>query len=153
MATRHGERSDTDHAVFLSGNDPLVAALREALARDDTLRAPAPPDDHVVVFDEAQRAWNTREFASFMKRKKGLPGFTQTEPDVLFSPGDRHTDWAVVFTSPHLTDSELFLEDLATFLAEMLTDETDLAKQVSYSLQEISMPLGAEFSVDLNLIV
>ena len=102
MATRHGERSDTDHAVFLSGNDPLVAALREALARDDTLRAPAPPDDHVVVFDEAQRAWNTREFASFMKRKKGLPGFTQTEPDVLFSPGDRSRLTSILLCSPLL---------------------------------------------------
>ncbi len=77
--------------MFLSGNGPLVAVLREALARDDldrarrtdpparigtsrnavrafihnfhhfradTRRDPAPPDDHVVVFDEAQRAWD-----------------------------------------------------------------------------------------------
>ncbi|MBU6223009.1 MAG: DUF2075 domain-containing protein [Planctomycetes bacterium] len=39
VATRHGERSDAAHAVFLSGNGPLVAVLREALARDDLDRA------------------------------------------------------------------------------------------------------------------
>ncbi len=129
VATRHGRETDTAHAVFLSGNGPLVAVLREALARDeyerirltdsairkgtcrnkvqafiqnvhhfrsDTLRSPAAPADHVVVFDEAQRAWDARQLASFMKRKKGLPGFTQTEPDILLSALDRHADWAVV---------------------------------------------------------
>ena len=49
-----------------------------------------------MVFDEAQRAWDARQLASFMKRKKGLAGFTQTEPDVLLSAMDRHPDWAVV---------------------------------------------------------
>ena len=146
VATRHGRQRDSTHAVFLSGNGPLVAVLREALARDelerrmnaheavpsaaatnkpagtfsgrprigecrtavkafiqnvhhfrdDTLRSPAAPADHVVVFDEAQRAWDARQLASFMKRKKGLAGFTQTEPDVLLSAMDRHADWAVV---------------------------------------------------------
>jgi len=35
----------------------------------------------------------------------------------------------------------------------MLTDETDLAKQASYSLQEISKALAGEFSSALNFIV
>jgi hypothetical protein len=129
VATRHGREGDAAHAVFLSGNGPLVAVLREALAtddlarrkltdpkarigecrtavkafiqnvhhfRDDTLRSPAAPVDHVVVFDEAQRAWDARQLARFMKRKKGMPGFTQTEPDVLLSALDRHPTWAVV---------------------------------------------------------
>ena len=129
VATRHGSREDAAHAVFLSGNGPLVSVLREALARDDldrakltdprarigtsrtavkafiqnvhhfrdaTLRDPAAPADHVVVFDEAQRAWDARQLASFMKRKKGLPGFTQTEPELLIGAMERHTDWAVV---------------------------------------------------------
>jgi hypothetical protein len=128
-ATRHGSRDDAAHAVFLSGNGPLVSVLREALARDDldrakltdprarigtsrtavkafiqnvhhfrdaTLRDPAAPADHVVVFDEAQRAWDARQLASFMKRKKGLPGFTQTEPELLIGAMERHADWAVV---------------------------------------------------------
>ena len=64
--------------------------------RDATLRDPAAPADHVVVFDEAQRAWDARQLASFMKRKKGLPGFTQTEPELLIGAMERHADWAVV---------------------------------------------------------
>jgi hypothetical protein len=31
-----------------------------------------------------------------MKRKKGLPGFTQTEPELLIGAMERHADWAVV---------------------------------------------------------
>ena len=129
VATRHGSRDDAAHAVFLSGNGPLVAVLREARARDDldrakltdprarigtsrtavrafiqnvhhfrdaTLRDRSAPADHVVVFDEAQRAWDARQLASFMKRKKGLPGFTQTEPELLIGAMERHADWAVV---------------------------------------------------------
>jgi hypothetical protein len=129
VATRHGSRDDAAHAVFLSGNGPLVSVLREALARDDldrakltdprarigtsrtavkafiqnvhhfrdaTLLDPAAPADHVVVFDEAQRAWDARQLASFMKRKKGRPGFTQTEPELLIGAMERHADWAVV---------------------------------------------------------
>lgn len=34
LASPHGSRDDAAHAVFLSGNGPLVAALREALARE-----------------------------------------------------------------------------------------------------------------------
>jgi len=37
IATSHREQSST-HAVFLSGNGPLVAVLREALTRDDVER-------------------------------------------------------------------------------------------------------------------
>ena len=33
-ATRHQDKQDSLHSVFLSGNGPLVAILREALARD-----------------------------------------------------------------------------------------------------------------------
>jgi hypothetical protein len=129
VATRHGSHDDAAHAVYLSGNGPLVSVLREALARDDlerakrteprarigvsrstvkafiqnvhhfrdaTLRDPSAPADHVVVFDEAQRAWDARQLAGFMKRKKGLPGFTQTESELLIGAMERHTDWAVV---------------------------------------------------------
>ena len=124
------KRADTPtHAVFLSGNGPLVKVLREALARDEMTRLRAkndrtrkgvvqqkiksfiqnvhhfrdagliqegPPSDRVVIFDEAQRAWNREMTADFMRRKKGRPGFTQSEPEFLLSYLDRHTDWAVV---------------------------------------------------------
>jgi hypothetical protein len=128
VATKRRDDSPT-HAVFLSGNGPLVKVLSEALARDEMIRLrakkdksrkgdvrqkvkafiqnvhhfrdeglnhPGPPDDHVVIFDEAQRAWDLAMTADFMRRKKGRPGFTQSEPEFLLSYLDRHPDWAVV---------------------------------------------------------
>lgn len=129
VATRHRDEDAPTHAVFLSGNGPLVAVLREALARDEisrrTIKAEkakkseirksieafiqnihhfrdaglvdrGPPCDHVVIFDEAQRAWNLKQTSHFMRRKKGQPGFNQSESDFLISYMDRHQDWAVI---------------------------------------------------------
>jgi hypothetical protein len=129
IATRHRRREEPTHAVFLSGNGPLVAVLREALTRDevarrkaqgdkvrkgkvgesvkafiqnihhfrdDALHDSAPPIEHVVIFDEAQRAWNLQKTANFMQRKKGRAGFAQSEPEFLISCMDRHKDWAVI---------------------------------------------------------
>ena len=64
--------------------------------RDDCLNDPAPPPEHVVLFDEAQRAWTLEQTTSFMARKKGRANFDQSEPEFLISCLDRHKDWAVV---------------------------------------------------------
>lgn len=55
-----------------------------------------PPIEHVALFDEAQRAWNLEQTASFMHRKKQRPDFNQSEPEFLISCLNRHDDWAVV---------------------------------------------------------
>ena len=130
VATRRRDESEPTHAVFLSGNGPLVAVLREALALDEVERSEkkgepirkgearskvkafiqnvhhfrdealadsvSPPSEHVVIFDEAQRAWNLAKTVDFMRRKKGRSGFSRSEPDFLVSCLDRHKDWAVV---------------------------------------------------------
>lgn len=113
-----------EHAVFLSGNGPLVDVLREALARDDVCRNKTTkkeslrkaeefiqkihhfrddaistneaPFEKVVVFDEAQRAWDKENLKDFMGRKKGIQNFEMSEPDFLISILDRHKDWAVI---------------------------------------------------------
>jgi hypothetical protein len=128
LATRREENQPT-HAVYLSGNDPLVKVLRAALTRDELARQksrgkrvrkgevegpiksfiqnvhhfrdegivdPGPPDDHVVIFDEAQRAWNQKKAADFMLRRKKQPGFSMSEPEFLISYMDRRQDWAVI---------------------------------------------------------
>jgi len=129
IATQRREVDQPTHAVFLSGNGPLVAVLREALTRDEVTRQKSvgirvrkgkvgesvkafiqnvhnfrddalidsgAPAEHVVIFDEAQRAWNLRKTASFMRRKKNQPGFSDSEPEFLISCMDRHTEWAVI---------------------------------------------------------
>lgn len=64
--------------------------------RDEYLRDKNAPVDHVAIFDEAQRAWDHEQTASFMKRKKSVPNFVFSEPEFLISCLDRHADWAVI---------------------------------------------------------
>jgi hypothetical protein len=129
VATRRRDEDQPTHAVYLSGNGPLVAVLREALTRDEVLRQKnmgnrvrkdkvgesvkafiqnvhnfrddaledeEAPIEHVVIFDEAQRAWDQRKTAHFMRQRKKRPGFAFSEPDFLISYMDRHADWAVI---------------------------------------------------------
>ena len=130
IATERMRSSADEHAVFLSGNGPLVAVLREALAsdevdrskasgaksvskrdayrhasafiqnihhfRDEYVRTAAAPRERVVVFDEAQRAWNREQATRFMREKRGQAEFDMSEPQFLMSVMDRHKDWCVV---------------------------------------------------------
>jgi hypothetical protein len=102
--------------VFLSGNGPLVKIVSAAIARDhkrriretggertvgtfiqnvhvfvrEGLEKPDKPAvEKVVVFDEAQRAWNADQ-----NRKKN--GIEVSEPETMLSIMDRHQDWAVL---------------------------------------------------------
>jgi hypothetical protein len=68
-----------------------VHHFRDAYLLDDQ-----PPVDHVVIFDEAQRAWTVEQTTQFMARKKGRPNFNRSEPDFLISCLDRHPDWSVI---------------------------------------------------------
>lgn len=126
IATSSAEKASSiqNHAVYLSGNGPLVDVLREALARDESTRNSCtkaqsrrraetyiqnihhfrdeyladlrPPAEKVVIFDEAQRAWDREHTSDFMRRKKHRPDFNHSEPEFLVSVMDRHKDWAVI---------------------------------------------------------
>lgn len=103
--------------IFLSGNGPLVKVVREALVlsqqragrrRQDSAHEvstfiqnvhqflryhrehpEALPHENVVVFDEAQRAWDREQ----MLRKRGTDRSEATE---LFDVMDRLNGWAVI---------------------------------------------------------
>lgn len=64
--------------------------------RDEYLIDNGAPKEHIAIFDEAQRAWNKEQTANFMKRKKHIPNFDQSEPEFLISCLNRHNDWAVI---------------------------------------------------------
>lgn len=64
--------------------------------RDEYLRDPKAPYDHVAIFDEAQRAWTKKQTVKFMQQKKGIVDFQYSEPEFLISCLNRHPDWAVV---------------------------------------------------------
>lgn len=64
--------------------------------RDEGLRSVTPPIEHVVVFDEAQRAWDRASAEKFMTKKRGAASFDMSEPEFLISLMDRRQDWATV---------------------------------------------------------
>jgi Uncharacterized conserved protein (DUF2075) len=79
------------------GSDPVKQFIQNVHHfRDEALKSAAPPADHVVVFDEAQRAWDAAMTTDFMKRKKKVANFTDSEPQFLIRYVDRHKDWAVI---------------------------------------------------------
>ena len=64
--------------------------------RDEGLKSPQAPVERIALFDEAQRAWDREQTAQFMKQKKGVASFDQSEPGFLISCMDRHPDWAEI---------------------------------------------------------
>lgn len=87
-------------ATFLSGNGPLVEVLRDALQSKVFVRdlhafiktyglSDRVPNEHVIVFDEAQRAWD----AGYMEHKHGV---ARSEPDLLIDVGERLPGWAAL---------------------------------------------------------
>ena len=104
--------------IFLSGNGPLVKVVREAIVKSQVSkggkrsdcqheastfiqnvhnflrhyleeRPEQPPHENVVVFDEAQRAWDSTQMA----RKRGIDS---SEASLLFEVMERLPDWAVI---------------------------------------------------------
>ena len=124
IAVERQKIAEDEHAVFLSGNGPLVDVLQEALARDDAKRnhisrkeasrkvkefiqiiyhfrddaisVDTPPVEKVAIFDEAQRAWDEQNLTDFMKKKKHIEDFNMSEPEFLISILNRHNNWATI---------------------------------------------------------
>jgi DUF2075 family protein len=94
----YDESDQESQAIFLSGNGPLVEVLRDALkskAFVSDLHAfiksygttSKIPKQHIIVFDEAQRAWDS----SHMMLKKAIP---YSEPELLVNIGEKISGWA-----------------------------------------------------------
>ncbi len=124
IAIERQNKDKNEHAVFLSGNGPLVDVLQEALARDDNKRnnvtkkealskakefiqilhhfrddaiaTDKEPVEKVTVFDEAQRVWNKEMLSDFMQKKKGVQNFNMSEAEFLIDIMDRHKDYCVI---------------------------------------------------------
>jgi hypothetical protein len=110
-------------AAFLSGNVPLVTVLREALARDaapdrgralvaarrraqtalqnvhrflehHVIHADHVPQERVIVFDEAQRAWDAAQATRDTQRR--VSRLTMSEPAHALEIMGRHDEWSVI---------------------------------------------------------
>ncbi len=112
-------RADGDTLSFMSGNGPLVDVLQSLFtdyrhriekfrsldarthaqtliedvhlfAKTYTQTTPdAVPPNHVVIFDEAQRAWNQEHSYRKFKRE-------HSEPKMFLNIMERHPDWALI---------------------------------------------------------
>lgn len=110
-------------AAFLTGNVPLVSVLREALARDaapqggaarslarrgaqtalqnvhrflehHVVHAGEAPEARIIVFDEAQRAWDAAQATRDTQRR--VSRLTMSEPAHTLEIMGRHRGWALV---------------------------------------------------------
>ena len=96
-----GDTGSQRSAVFLSGNGPLVDVLQYALKSRIFVQdvhgflkqyggtSGRTPEEHVWVYDEAQRAWDAKQV--FKKRNHDL-----SEPEDFLSIGSRKRSWALM---------------------------------------------------------
>lgn len=110
LAVARSDRKPSSPAVFLSGNGPLVEVLQHALREaggegklfvQDVLnyvktyskKATHIPPEHVLIFDEAQRAWDpdrmVAKHPTLVKQRK-------SEPDLIIEFAERMPSWGVV---------------------------------------------------------
>ncbi|MEP7352537.1 MAG: DUF2075 domain-containing protein [Acidobacteriota bacterium] len=64
--------------------------------RDANVVSNLPPIEKVVLFDEAQRAWNANKATQFMRKERNNLDFESSEPEFLLSVMDRHKGWCTV---------------------------------------------------------
>ena len=90
--------------------------------RDANLLSPSAPIEKVVLFDEAQRAWDTHTTTQFMRKKRNNPDFDSSEPEFLLSVMDRHKDWCTVIclvgNGQEINTGEAGLNEWLTALAK-----------------------------------
>jgi hypothetical protein len=112
LATPRQGRSPAAPAVFLSGNGPLVEVLQYELkgaggggktfvrgvkdyVKHYEARPKIAPPEHVLVFDEAQRAYDAAMVAEKHKIARHDPG-AKSEPEHFISFASRVPGWCVI---------------------------------------------------------
>lgn len=113
LAVARAGGKPTAPAVFLSGNGPLVTVLQYELGRGNpgqgrafvrgvfdyvryySARKNLVPPEHVLVFDEAQRAFDAEQV---QEKHRNTPGFAggKSEPEHFIEFADRIPGWCVV---------------------------------------------------------
>ncbi|WP_433967582.1 DNA/RNA helicase domain-containing protein [Tunturiibacter gelidiferens] len=148
LSLAHLSESRADAIHFMSGNGPLVQVLQELFRRQgmrdgvpaaqSSIQAKTlienvhvfaktytdedpdrPPSNRVVIFDEAQRAWNLKQNMSKFRRN-------YSEPEMLLQIMQRHKDWSVVVAlvggGQEINNGEAGLEEWGRALQESQCD-------------------------------
>jgi hypothetical protein len=152
--------------VFLSGNDPLVDVLQTALKSTDFVqslkaflklyiaRSDAAPPEHVLVFDEAQRAWDEKHV---LQKHAGTFG-SRSEPELLLTIADRIPEWCLVLAlMGEGQEIHVGEEDGLALWAEALRKrdgwKVHAENRVAQELSGAGVPVGVEplFRLDATL--
>jgi len=93
--------SSEQNSLYLSGNGPLVEVLQYALRsktfvgslrnyiKEYGILQRGVPKEHIIVFDEVQRAWDKRQV--FEKHS-----VNKSEPDLIIEIAEKIPDWSVM---------------------------------------------------------
>lgn len=93
------------NAVYLSGNGPLVDVLQDTLKnrtfvqglygyKMDFLEKKMIPKEQIIIFDEAQRAWDTKKVDQSLTRRKREAQHL-SEPDIIMNITTHNKPWSV----------------------------------------------------------
>ncbi|MGE7942246.1 DNA/RNA helicase domain-containing protein [Lysinibacillus xylanilyticus] len=96
---------DVENAVYLSGNGPLVDVLQDTLKnrtfvqglygyKMDFLEKNLIPKEKVIIFDEAQRAWDANKVDQSLT-KKNREAQHLSEPEIMMNIATLNKSWSV----------------------------------------------------------
>lgn len=135
------------------------------LYRDEYLRSSAAPEEHVVIFDEAQRAWTEEKISKFLRDRRGIQSFTKSEPEFLIEILDRHPDWCVIVCliggGQEINEGEAGLSEWFKALSKQFRNwkvyASDQLKKPEYSwgldLEALVRQLACSYERDLHLAI
>ena len=147
LSLAHSHENQANAIHFMSGNGPLVKVLQHLFTQEglrdgaNTVMARTraktlienvhvfarnymeddsrPPSNHAIIFDEAQRAWNSAQ-----NKKKFNRDYS--EPEMLLGIMERHPEWAAVIAlvggGQEINDGEAGLEEWGRALAKSQKD-------------------------------
>ena len=112
LSVDRGSGKPTSPAVFLSGNGPLVEVLqyelkavgdgktfvrgvKDYVKRYSKKKSLVPPE-HVLVFDEAQRAWDAEKVQSAHDPDDAPIAVGKGEPELFIEFAERIPEWCVI---------------------------------------------------------
>ena len=126
IAAKHQDYENKKHAVYLTGNKPLVDVITTAITNDrvknstekltkkevkrslqfliqhlmhyrkEAIREDSFPTEKIIVFDEAQRMWTKEQVMKKFKKDSISEEFAKPEPEVLIKYIDKNPEWAVM---------------------------------------------------------
>jgi hypothetical protein len=167
LARDEYQRAKEMQPISLSEARRRVKSFIQAihLYRDEYLRSGGAPEEHVVVFDEAQRAWTQEKISKFLRDRRNIPKFDKSEPEFLIEILNRQPDWCVIICliggGQEINEGEAGLSEWFKALSKEFQDwkiyASDQLKKPEYSwglnLEAMVQSLDCSYERDLHLAV